>query len=75
MLVVSNPSPFHISFIGVTAKSAGQSVEVNEPTMVAPMSSQRYPLPGFKGTTGEVVFSAINDYGGYSEPQTVPLNR
>nr|WP_282397177.1 molecular chaperone [Pseudomonas sp. PS01298] len=75
VLVVNNPSPFHISFIGVTAKSAGQSVEVNEPTMVAPLSSQRYPLPGFKGTTGEVVFSAINDYGGYSEPQTVPLNR
>jgi len=74
VLVVNNPSPYHVSFIGVTAKSGAQSVEVAEPKMVAPMSSQRYPLPGFKGTSGEVVYSAINDYGGYTDPKSVALN-
>jgi|EP00659_Diplonema_papillatum_P007167 chaperone protein EcpD len=73
VLVVNNPSAFHVSFIGVKVNASGRSVEVNEPTMVAPMSSQRYSLPGFTGTSGEVEFSAINDYGGYTDPQKAPL--
>lgn len=73
VLVVNNPSAFHVSFIGVRVNAGAQSVEVNEPKMVAPMSSQRYPLPGFSGSSGEVVFSAINDFGGYSEPAKVAI--
>jgi len=73
VLVVNNPSAFHVSFIGVKVAGSGQSVEVNEPQMVAPMSSQHYALPGFTGRSAEVVFSAINDYGGYSEPQKAQL--
>ncbi|MCR4539047.1 molecular chaperone [Pseudomonas sp. 18.1.10] len=74
VLVVNNPSAFHVSFIGVKVIAAAQTVEVEEPKMVAPMSSQRYALPGFNGRTGDVMFSAINDYGGYSEPAKVSLN-
>lgn len=74
ILQVNNPSAFHVSFIGVKVSAGGQNIEVNEPKMVAPMSSQRYPLPSLIGRTGEVVFSAINDHGGYSEPKKVPLN-
>lgn len=74
VLVVNNPSVFHVSFIGVRVAADGQAIEVNEPKMVAPMSSQRYALPGFKGSTGEVEFSAINDYGGYTAPKKVPLS-
>jgi chaperone protein EcpD len=73
VLVVNNPSAFHVSFIGVTVAAGAQNVEVKEPKMVAPMSSERYLLSGFSGRSGEVVFSAINDYGGYSEPQKVSL--
>ncbi|WP_339465916.1 MULTISPECIES: fimbrial biogenesis chaperone [unclassified Pseudomonas] len=73
VLVVENPSAFHVSFFGVKVVAGTHFVEVNEPKMVAPMSSQRYPLPGFSGRSGEVMFSAINDYGGYSPPQTVTL--
>ncbi|WP_395602516.1 molecular chaperone [Pseudomonas sp. A1230] len=73
VLVVENPSAFHVSFIGVKVAAGAQSVEVNEPKMVAPKSSQRYELPGFSGRSGEVVFSAINDYGGYSQPQKISL--
>lgn len=74
VLVVDNPSAFHVSFIGVKVIAGAQTVEVEEPKMVAPMSSQRYALPGFNGRTGDVMFSAINDYGGYSEPAKVSLN-
>lgn len=74
VLQVNNPSAFHVSFIGVKIATASQNVEVNEPKMVAPMSSERYPLPSFSGRADAVVFSAINDYGGYSEPKKVPLN-
>lgn len=74
VLQVNNPSAFHVSFIGVKVAAGGKDLEVNEPKMVAPMSSQRYPLPGFNGRASDVVFSAINDYGGYSEPKKVPLN-
>ena len=73
VLVVNNPSAFHVSFIGVKVSAGAQTVEVQEPKMVAPMSSQRYALPGFSGRSGEVMFSAINDYGGYSEPAKVAL--
>ncbi|XMB50648.1 molecular chaperone [Pseudomonas fluorescens] len=74
MLVVNNPSSFHVSFIGVKVAAGAQSLEVSEPKMVAPMSSQQYPLPGFNSRSGQVTFSAINDFGGYSAPSTVPLN-
>jgi P pilus assembly chaperone PapD len=74
VLVVDNPSAFHVSFIGVKVIAGAQTVEVEEPKMVAPMSSQRYALPGFNGRAGDVMFSAINDYGGYSEPAKVSLN-
>lgn len=74
VLVVNNPSAFHVSFIGVKVIAGAQTVEVEEPKMVAPMSSQRYALPGFNGRNGDVMFSAINDYGGYSEPAKVSLN-
>ncbi|WP_017739489.1 molecular chaperone [Pseudomonas sp. CBZ-4] len=74
VLVVNNPSAFHVSFIGVKVIAGAQTVEVEEPKMVAPVSSQRYALPGFSGRSGDVLFSAINDYGGYSEPAKVSLN-
>lgn len=74
VLVVNNPSAFHVSFIGVKLSAGAQVVEVNEPKMVAPMSSQRYAVPGFTGRSGEVMFSAINDFGGYSEPSKVSLS-
>lgn len=74
VLVVNNPSVFHVSFIGVKVAAGGQNLEVNEPKMVAPMSSQRYPLPGFKASTGEVEFSAINDYGGYTAPKKIAVS-
>lgn len=72
-LQVNNPSPFHVSFIGVQVVAGQQRTEVPEPKMVAPMSRQSYALPGFKDNKGEVVFSAINDYGGYSKPLRVSL--
>ncbi len=39
--------------------------------MLGPFSSRHYELSETKAVTGlQVVFSAINDYGGYSKPLT-----
>lgn len=72
-LQVNNPSAYHVSFIAVKVSAGPQQLEVVEPKMVAPMSTQRFALPGFKGNNGEVMFSFINDFGGYAEPLTAPL--
>lgn len=69
VLVVRNPSAFHISFIGI--RIAGE--EIRDPTMVAPMSEQAYSLTQAHSAGAEVMFSAINDHGGYTDPVTVKV--
>jgi chaperone protein EcpD len=69
VLVVRNPSAFYISFIGI--RIAGE--EVRDPTMVAPMGEQVYPLTQAHAAGAEVMFSAINDHGGYTDPVTVKV--
>ncbi|MBH3429134.1 molecular chaperone [Pseudomonas alkylphenolica] len=73
VLSVENPSAFHLSFAGVQLMAGDQVVNVQDPAMVAPMSSQHYPVPGPAGKATEVQFSVINDYGGYSEPTRAPI--
>ncbi|WP_433886814.1 fimbrial biogenesis chaperone [Pseudomonas vranovensis] len=74
LLRVQNPSPFHVTFIGIKAAFGKQERELDEPTMVAPFAEQRYALDALGSATPEaVVFSAINDYGGYTEPTRVSL--
>ncbi|BCX68052.1 fimbrial biogenesis chaperone [Pseudomonas izuensis] len=73
-LVVNNPTPFHVSFIRLDVTGNGQSHAVQNATMVEPLGNQSYPLNGFKPNNNlQVVFSAINDYGGYSTPLTQPI--
>lgn len=67
LLQVENPSAFHLSFSGVQLVVGEKVVKVQNPAMVAPMSTQYYPVPGFAGEAAEVQFSVINDYGGNSE--------
>jgi chaperone protein EcpD len=74
VLQVHNPSAFHVSFIGLKIAAGKKETEIAEPAMVVPMSNQRYALGSFKGSPdAQVIFSAINDYGGYTEPLRVPL--
>ncbi|WP_025130362.1 molecular chaperone [Pseudomonas sp. PH1b] len=69
VLRVSNPSAYHITFIGIRVLDGGTPVELPDVDMVAPKSSQDYPIPRrLTSRTVLVEFSTINDYGGYSEP-------
>lgn len=73
-LVVNNPTPFHVSFIRLEVTGGDQNHAVNNAAMVGPLSTQTYALKGIKpGPHLNVVFSAINDYGGYTAPLTQPI--
>ena len=73
-LEVHNPTPFHVTFIRLAVKENGHNHVVENAAMVAPMSRQTFALKGPKPAPGlQVEFSAINDYGGYSAQQTLPI--
>lgn len=72
-LVATNPSPFHVSFIRMEVSAAGKTENVSDPGMLAPFSTREYDLKNLVGSGAQVLFSAINDYGGHSVPLTLPL--
>lgn len=73
-LHVHNPTPFHVSFSRIDVSGNGQVHKLADAAMVEPFASQRYALNGVKATADlQVEFSAINDYGGYSEPLRLPI--
>lgn len=62
MLVVSNPTPFYVSFYSL---SVGEK-ELKEADMVAPKSKKQWAMPnGIRSTV--IKWQAINDYGGVTE--------
>lgn len=73
-LQVNNPTPFHVSFARLEVKGNGQQQALPNAEMLAPLATQTYPLDGIKAQPGlQVEFSAINDYGGYSQPLSLPV--
>lgn len=73
-LRVNNPTPFHVSFARIEVKGDGQQLVLHNAEMLAPLSSQTYALDGITPQAGlQVEFSAINDYGGYTLPLTLPI--
>lgn len=69
LLRISNPSAYHITFIGIRVLDGNTPIELSDVDMLPPMSSVDYPLKrkvGPKGATLE--FSTINDQGGYQDP-------
>jgi chaperone protein EcpD len=74
-LVVTNPGPFHVSFIRIEVADGNQTVALDNTPMLSPLSSQRYDLGAIKPGQGlKVVFSTITDYGGFTQPVTQPIN-
>ncbi|MEE4663761.1 molecular chaperone [Pseudomonas alliivorans] len=70
-LVATNPGPFHVSFIRLEVTGSGKTEKLQQAVMLGPFTSQTYDLSEMKATPDmQVVFSAINDYGGYSAPIT-----
>ncbi|WP_460141437.1 fimbrial biogenesis chaperone [Pseudomonas sp. S2_E01] len=73
-LVVNNPTPFHVSFNRVEISGNGQKQTVQNPAMVDPMNQQHFVLDAIKPSQGlQATFSAINDFGGFSTPLTLPI--
>lgn len=73
-LIVNNPTPFHVSFIRIELSANGQTFSLKDTTMSRPLNTQTYALDGFKPTAGmQVTFSAINDYGAFTAPITLPV--
>lgn len=66
VLRVANPTPYHISFATVELASAGQSLAVPDPGMLAPFETRALRLPrAVQLSPGmRVRYQFINDYGG-----------
>lgn len=71
---VDNPTPFHVSFIGIKVVSGEREHEIHAPLMVAPYSFRRYAIEPADWKPDAVVFSTINDHGGYTKPTRVALH-
>lgn len=75
-LVVNNPTPFHYTFQRLEVRGGGQSQRIDNPAMAAPLSREVYPLAGFRpGNEPQLSFTTINDYGGITDPVTLPLRQ
>jgi len=73
-LLVSNPTPFHVSFSRIELNASGRLETLNNPAMVEPMQQQRFALSTIEsGTDLRVSFTAINDYGATSALQHAPV--
>ncbi|GAB7529478.1 molecular chaperone [Pseudomonas sp. 3A(2025)] len=74
LLVAHNPTPFHVSFSHLEVTGHGKHERLKAADMLEPMTSRSYPLETTRPGTGlTVVYTAINDYGGYSLPLTLPI--
>lgn len=69
-LQVTNASPYYLTFYSLKVGAA--SVDTSN-IMLPPKGSAHYTLPA-GGTGGQVSWQLINDYGGYSKPQTSMVN-
>lgn len=74
-LKATNPTPYYVHFADVGLRVDGKDYPSKDAPMIAPMSSQSYPLSGLvqRPSGGNVSFQFINDQGGVAA-QSVPLN-
>jgi len=68
LLRVTNPSAYHITFIGIRVMDGNTPIDLSDVDMVPPKSSLDYPLKRKLKSAATVEFSTINDFGGYSDP-------
>lgn len=68
LLEASNPSAYFISFEKVTLASDGKENKSDNPQMIAPGGTQRFPLKELhlaSGARAQVHFNSIDDYGSF----------
>lgn len=64
VIVVNNPTPYHINYVSLELRQAGQKVVAKDPDMVAPFSQVSYPLSRSTQGAAVVHWALINDFGG-----------
>jgi P pilus assembly chaperone PapD len=72
-LEVSNSSPLHVTFSplqGLATAGAGSEIDLD---MIAPGQTLSLPLPALALDNGTLSFGYINDYGGSTDVNNVPL--
>ncbi|MEG0860916.1 MAG: molecular chaperone [Pseudomonas sp.] len=73
-LVVDNPSPYHYTFGRLEVSNQNQREVLDARAMAVPLGQQSYLLSTLRPADDlTVTFTAINDYGGHSEPLSEPL--
>ncbi|NLP61774.1 fimbria/pilus periplasmic chaperone [Paraburkholderia sacchari] len=63
-LVVSNPTPYHVTIIEAHVGEGPHAPKFDEGGMVAPGAQLELPLSAAPGSAGKVSFTTLNDYGG-----------
>lgn len=73
-LAVDNPTPYYVTFSTLKLLSNGPAARVAAADMIAPRSRQLYAIAAdnLQGPL-QVEFTTINDYGGATQPLTVPV--
>jgi chaperone protein EcpD len=63
-LVVSNPTPYHVTIIDAHVGEGEHAARFDEGGMVPPGGELTLPLSGKATANGQVSFTTLNDYGG-----------
>jgi len=69
-LRIHNPTPYHYTFSRLEAVDGKHNRPLPNADMLAPLSEELYVLPA---AAQQIVVSIINDYGGTSQPLTLPV--
>jgi chaperone protein EcpD len=73
-LAVDNPTPYHVTFSRLMLHGKGEPERLEIARMIAPLSRQYYDVPASRLRAPlRVEFTTINDYGGASQPLSVPV--
>lgn len=67
VLRINNPTPYHVTFIGIRIIDGDAPIELEHVDMVAPKSTLDFTVGALKTSSVDVEYSFINDYGGYSD--------
>lgn len=69
-LTADNRTPYFITYSQIAVHSAGKTLAVHQPGMVAPWSSGEFPLDNNIPHAGRIAWTVINDYGGYRQGES-----
>jgi chaperone protein EcpD len=73
-LAVDNPTPYHVTFSRLMLHGKGEPERLEITRMIAPLSRQYYDVSSSQlHAPLRVEFATINDYGGASQPLSVPV--